>query len=634
MTYEEFKQYMNHELGEISDLELKELWIVYEQMQGAVGKVTVSILDLLVFIKQNIEVIYAEKVNKILYAFIYMVSEIFLNVLDKIDIEQIVEDNPYYNLFDQKTKNLCKKFVQKLLNEKITLEEKKEYILNYYSDLINIELTEKQLQNIILLHFNLSFLADELNIKKYIIRQVIIECFNNNNFNYKQSYDWCFGVISVMAIPAQDFNQLCIYIDEILKNNWDDVFNKYYILGCLNSLNDIFDNNFENEEVEKGKEYLMGESVNMLDIAELIVDYYHDPTYPNKSSYFVYGIIKEGLHYIEENNKNRKIFYNIVKNKTQLEDNDIDFLWGIYKVYSQKDEIDYDIIDILIFLHKNIKNSDKYIYYLLKEYMVKVNEFFKNYLLVNFSDSLIDDLKDNLYNKIKIFTLEDNLKEYCYKYADEKFEIMNENYYDESNIEDFFYNELFRLFEKNLTNEEIESYFNECCYLYNELIKIPRFEYRPKYIIKNIIIESFINCPPNITSVERLSYCLGRLDITKDLSLISINENIYNYYNKDNIDNKYKNVYYCYGNIYNILIDSIYINNLTNDVIKGINYYTENLLENDLFEIASNLNNYWYDEMIVQHNKDFQLGILYQGLEKYLDKNDETKKLINKNKIS
>ena len=632
MSYEEFKLYMTQNLNDISEEDLIKLWAVYEGFYTHYGEQANSILDLLIFIYKEIGQIDETDITFLTSVMLYIKNEIYLGCVNKDYLEKLTKEHKLFNELSEENKTICLKYIEENTKNKISDKIHYTYILEYYKNHIKKSLSEKQLTDILNLDITLRKIYAYSEIDFDDIRNSIIECYINNNFNYDQSYKWCVGRLATTYI--KEFLELSYFFENLIKDEdiLKESLDKYFILGCLNDLNYDLEDNINNGEVMCGRDYLRVKDDILLGIAESIENYWFDDMQKDKNGVFIFGIIKEGLDKKNLEENNQEILMNIqnsnfnkfnnfsdyLKQNSNLNFNDINYLWHISQKIGDFDNLDFNLIEIMLQIYSHMKdcNENKFI-----KAIFDLNEINNKVLTLSptsFDDEILKETEKQLFELIKQYNMDYDTRKCCYKFINQNINKKRNSYYDEENIKEFFDNELPKICIEEYTEYEIEESIKECLKIYEFLINFPYLKNKPKYVIKNAILLSHVEYPiDSLNYNERLNLCIGFAFYKETNTLEDMNNIIYDYYNNKAISNKYKDIYFNYGILCYLDLVETNVNNKNNELKDGIKYYYRERNNDALVDIATNVDDYWHDLNVKKHDKRFQLGIIYKGLEYY-----------------
>ena len=534
MNFEQFKVFIIKELNYIDEKDLINLWKIYEQYYKLYSDKADYVLDLLVFICKELKKIDITDIIFSITVMLYIKNEVYFGCRNKDYLEKIFKEHYIYCKLSNQAKLICLKYIEEMIKQEVSNEIRSNYVLTFYKSKIKKHLTNEQLNDILKLNDVLTNVGDYMQFDFGDIRDIIIDCYNNNNFSYYQSFNWCLEKITTV-----DINDLKKIKEEInIKTN------------------------------------------------------------------------QENLSVYDE-------FLSLLKSGLTLSDTKVKYLWNIYQEVGHLDYLDLKIVEIIIqaypFMKKNNVDFDVQMIIILK----RINFLFIQILPILFDDNVINGTKEFFYQFIQE-NCDNNTKKCCYQYVNKIINKKRNNYYDETNVEAFFYNELTNLYAIYGDEIDLKDCVDECKEIYETLIKKPYMSSIPKYVIKNAILLSHVEYPKNVINFySRLNLSVG-LSFYKYINkLEDINNIIFDHYNNKSISDIYKTVYFIYGILCFVENIKIRVNNKSSEFNDGINYYNYNQENETLFDIAINIDDYWHDLDINKHSKNFQLGIIYRGLEYY-----------------
>ena len=109
--------------------------------------------------------------------------------------------------------------IEEMIKQEVSNEIRSNYVLTFYKSKIKKHLTNEQLNDILKLNDVLTNVGDYMQFDFGDIRDIIIDCYNNNNFSYYQSFNWCLEKITTV-----DINDLKKIKEEInIKTNQENL---------------------------------------------------------------------------------------------------------------------------------------------------------------------------------------------------------------------------------------------------------------------------------------------------------------------------------------------------------------------------------------------------------------------------
>ena len=625
MNYKDFIEFMQKKINKISQYELNQLWDIYREISFEYDENDNFILELIIACCNEVSDIKLLDIKKII--------NIFILIKDTNDIKSIkdlaLKNIDFYKLSDD-YKNVLFKYIDNYI---ILKKKQSDPKIDYYVSNIKKIITPQKLDEILYLDKKLEIIYK--NVLDY--KKIIVECYNDYNYDFDSRVSWCMGRINSFAL--NDFYSLAILLKENYKDNSTrEYFNEYYILGLINDLNYFTEINFDNASVRAGSKYLVVEDNLLMGVVDSIYSYMQEQDERNLDVDFIFGILKEGFYrkkldyyfnyQLYKNNffdsfKFSMFYFSFISSNLSAEE--INALWKDYKLIDEDIICDKFLINMLLELYPYLKNSndtvhDKIIFLLGEIYATYVYCFPTAY-----DKEMISETREAFYNIINYYKINDDIKETLLKYIDNVLIQQQEEYYSETNIENFYKKNLIK---SDLATNSIKETLNECLYLYDYLRKLDFLNNESSYVIKNVILISYLEyAASDISFDERANLCIGLCLMENDKQLKDINDVIFNYYNNPDIEKKYKDNFFAYGVLsYIANTKNINLNIRQSKMMKmGIKYYTKdedlrrkNCKQNKLIEdIAINVNDYWNDLSVKKHNKEFQLGIIYNGVQCY-----------------
>ena len=299
MSYEKFKLYMISELNDVKEINLIKLHSVYETFSKENSEQKDLILKMLVFLYKELDIFHGKDITNLLLILLYIHPKIALGCENEEQLIKTLNKYPLYYNLDNRYKKVCLKYIRdNIIKKEVSSEEKGHSLVNYYKKFIKKKLSVEQCNNLIIIHqLLLDFFLEYLGFDQIIY--VISECFNNNDFNYNQSFSWCMGrCFSYVYNTYLSLSNFYVHIFSLKKYESIKKFlDKYFILGSLSNLNYKSVIFLDTENEKEGQRYFSMNSDNMLlNIAESIEDYFADDIQVNKNEEFIYGIIIEGIN--------------------------------------------------------------------------------------------------------------------------------------------------------------------------------------------------------------------------------------------------------------------------------------------------------------------------------------------------
>lgn len=334
-------------------------------------------------------------------------------------------------------------------------------------------------------------------------------------------------------------------------------------------------------------------------------------------------------------------FANYIYLKTDYDFNTINRLWNFYNDLTNYEEIDYNEDELSLYEFINKKYSNKINYELLdilmhvysivpkeKDYLIiglvsalhnavnYLNEMTYFYFEEEFVNTTKETIYDNLNMGIQSLDVDDNLKKYCQDYLDKKIDIKKEKTYQEDFVYDFFEEDFKTIDDQIIEYFDLGQLVNEAYKIYEYLINLDYLKDKPKYFIKNII--SFCYHENELICYgfnEKINFCLALAHYKEIKNVKEINEFLYNFFDNQNIQDKFKDKYFIFGVLY--FADDIEMCKVdkNSDFYTGNLYFQSNKSDDSYIQtLLDSIYNYWNDLDIKKRNKDFQLGIIYEGI--------------------
>ena len=310
-----------------------------------------------------------------------------------------------------------------------------------------------------------------------------------------------------------------------------------------------------------------------------------------------------------------------------LSKEDVNKLWNLYydleNYYLENqefyDELSQEIIHIittnyLLLLKLPFEESLHFIYFLLD----KRDDISYRYL-----GDFVDEKLEDTISSLQTFcfanvpsTYTEEMKDCFNEYLLECMYQRRDQLYHQ-NFEDCIFEEIYH------QEEEFRfDYVEQAIGWYDELLSLDFLKEVPliqkKLAILEMIDHHYINDTWKKDDITSLAIGLCSLNQIQDLT--EMNETLFKYYRNPRIPSQYKNKYYNYGLFTCVdwnLLDYQEVNNLL--VKQGENYFSEKDLDSCedcdvLWITADEVDSYWKDLMQKKKNKQFQYGILNQGL--------------------
>lgn len=334
-------------------------------------------------------------------------------------------------------------------------------------------------------------------------------------------------------------------------------------------------------------------------------------------------------------------FKNLLETKIDnITPQDIDLLWESYvTIYAELNLIESSrtlyIMDILIFsypyLHTLSKNEHMGLLYTLCSLHTDI--YFRS--PYDYSDEKIEDTKRQINESIEsgLVPTSSNkvIKQVCKKYVNQEIDKCIKSYYDEDNIEDFYFEATNNMMDYSLSYDDQETLENECMEIYERLTSI--YPEIPNHLIKNSVLDSYDYFEFNeIPYQYRFNFILGLCKQTFINNIFDVNDCLIKHFKDSKINAAYKDEYFCYGILCCLdLLKTPRFTSLKEDFKRGQEYFTDDDGENKLYTLAVNINDYWHDAFKKEHTSEFQLGLLSKGHMVYLQDELQQVSILNVN---
>lgn len=316
-------------------------------------------------------------------------------------------------------------------------------------------------------------------------------------------------------------------------------------------------------------------------------------------------------------------YYNkVLNNINYTEESDEMFYYESYNKFEARcnKQIDYDLIDTLIFVYNLVSNKEEYLIISLVDTLLHTIDFLNNLCCFYFEKEMIDITKETIYEKMQLgldeLGIENSLEKECKNYLEIKVENKIEKTYQENYVYEFFEEDFKNIDEEVLETLKFFKIVEEAYDVYEYLINLDFFKDIPKHYIKNVV--SFCYHEQDFIYYDfdkKINFCLAVINFKNIKNIKDINEIIYNFFNNEKIDRKFKDKYFIFGIVYFAEDIEICELNKNDEFYKGKLYFQNNHFDDSYMQsLLDSIYNYWNDLDIKNCNKDFQLGIIYEGI--------------------
>ena len=626
MRYEIFEDYFKIDEDVVNKDEIKELWKLYQELTLTHSEDERLILKLMTLFYEDMEVLNCGKIKElitILIPALKILSNLNYDLeYSKEEIEKIFTSHD----LSSEDREICFMYIYEIIEEIQKTEEK----INYYVNNIQKILTPDELNEIIKLDVLFEDKYDDDQSYEES-RKIIVEGFNKKNYTSAQSNSWCMGKrVSYSIVDIEGIDGIAKLLLDIYQNEDFKYFlTEDFILGILSNLNDerIYESNTKDI-----KTYQYVDDDKLTDIVNELLYYLETVGEDTINKDSILKILEKTFKDKSENKKIDSILFNAdfslysefcnLLKEHKLNSTDIASLWEDYLDIEESrcDKILVDML-LLVYPYKKICDLDEY-----KRVIMLLDDIYSSFLFnlpSSYDEKKVDETLYYLNSIIDNYDINKKIKDILLKYVDEVVLEKQVEYYDEINIKEFYKN---NLMDKRLTSNIINSTYNECIALYDHLTKISLLDKIPNYIIKNVILNSYLDYSiEKINFCERINLCIGLCYMKKGKTLEEINNIIFEFYNNSNIDKKYKDNFFVYGvltYLKEMVPEKI---NKTKEMQNGVYYYSRDELNDnelglnkEIENIAINVNDYWNDLCVKNHDRNFQFGIICKGTE-YID---------------
>ena len=626
MRYEIFEDYFKIEEDVVNKDEIKELWKLYQELTLTHSEDERLILKLMTLFYEDMEVLNCGKIKELITILISVLKILYNSNYDleysKEEIEKIFTSHD----LSSEDREICFMYIYEIIEEIQKTEEK----INYYVNNIQKILTPDELNEIIKLDVLFEDKYDDDQSYEES-RKIIVEGFNKKNYTSAQSNSWCMGKrVSYSIVDIEGIDGIAKLLLDIYQNEDFKYFlTEDFILGILSNLNDerIYESNTKDI-----KTYQYVDDDKLTDIVNELLYYLETVGEDTINKDSILKILEKTFKDKSENKKIDSILFNAdfslysefcnLLKEHKLNSTDIASLWEDYLDIEESrcDKILVDML-LLVYPYKKICDLDEY-----ERVIMLLDDIYSSFLFnlpSSYDEKKVDETLYYLNSIIDNYDINKKIKDILLKYVDEVVLEKQVEYYDEINIKEFYKN---NLMDKRLTSNIINSTYNECIALYDHLTKISLLDKIPNYIIKNVILNSYLDYSiEEINFCERINLCIGLCYMKKGKTLEEINNIIFDFYNNSNIDKKYKDNFFVYGvltYLKEMVPEKI---NKTKEMQNGVYYYSRDELNDnelglskEIENIAINVNDYWNDLCVKNHDRNFQFGIICKGTE-YID---------------